>query len=271
MTTQRQSFALIGASRTGLALSRLLEQSGFVPAYLWNRSREKFTAAREFVNFRRIALDLHEIPPNPDWIIIAVSDDAIRPIAGEIAAQIPDGKGTKVFHLSGARDAGLLAELQQNNFRTGSLHPLVSVPDIETGIRIMTGAVFTCEGEIAGDLQNLVAQIGGTGFQLQAEQKSLIHLCAVFVNNFPTATIQAVKQLLKSRGISEAAAAALLETLSRQAVDNAWSRSLSESLTGPVARGDQKTIDKHLSLLGENPELQRIYRDYVELIRSLVP
>ncbi|MGC9363827.1 MAG: Rossmann-like and DUF2520 domain-containing protein [Fidelibacterota bacterium] len=271
MMAKGQSFALIGASRTGLALSRHLEQSGFVPACLWNRSRDKFTTAREFVNFQRFAPDLHEVPPNPDWIIIAVSDDAIRPIAGEIAAQIPDGKGTKVFHLSGARDAGLLAELQQNNFRTGSLHPLISVPDIETGIRMMAGAVFTCEGEIAGDLQSLVVQIGGTGFHLQAEQKSLIHLCAVFVNNFPTAMIQAVKQLLQSRGISETAAATLLGTLSRQAVENGWFKPLSESLTGPIARGDQETIDKHLSLLSENPGLKRIYLDFVELIRSLLP
>ncbi|MBN2600605.1 MAG: DUF2520 domain-containing protein, partial [Candidatus Marinimicrobia bacterium] len=62
----------------------------------------------------------------------------------------------------------------------------------------------------------------------------------------------------------------LLRTLSRQAIDNAWAKSLSEALTGPVARGDQKTIEKHLNQLTNTPELKKLYKQYVALTRHLL-
>ncbi|HDP68136.1 MAG TPA: DUF2520 domain-containing protein [Candidatus Marinimicrobia bacterium] len=270
MRTKSDSFALIGASRTGLALASHLEKSGFLPAYLWNRSGAKFTAVCEFVNFQRVSTNLEEIPQNIDWIIIAVADDAICQLAGQIASLMPVGRGIRVFHLSGARDSSLLDDLERCHFRTGSLHPLISVPDISTGIRMMEGAIFSCEGAIAAELQRLVERIGGTGIRLQAEEKSLVHLCAVFVNNFQTVTIQAIKKLLNSRGISHKVAVALLETLSRQAVDYAWRKPLAESLTGPIARGDRETIDNHLNQLDKFPDLKQLYQQYVNLAESLL-
>lgn len=270
MRDERDSFALIGASRTGLALASHLEKSGFLPAYLWNRSGAKFTAVREFVNFQRVSTNLEDIPQNIDWIIIAVSDDAIRALAGRIAALMPVGRGIRVFHLSGARDASLLDDLKRCHYRTGSLHPLISVPDLNTGIRMMAGAVFSCEGALAAELQSLVGRIGGRGIRLRAEEKSLVHLCAVFVNNFQTVTIQAIKKLLNSRGISHEVAATLLETLSRQAVDNAWRKPLSESLTGPIVRGDRETINNHLNQLDKFPDLKQLYQQYVDLAESLL-
>jgi len=270
MTTTKNSFALIGASKTGIALAYHLEKAGYSPAFLWNRRQEGIDRVHGYVEFKKVSTEIELIPQDIDWIIIAVSDDAIPTVARDLSNVLKEGTGKRVFHISGAWDADLLNDLKMQHCRTGSFHPLLSVPDIETGISMVENAVFSCEGDIAGELQLLAKEIGGTGIQLTTDQKSLVHLSAVFVNNFQTVTIQALKQLALSKNISSEMLSALLKTLSRQAIDNAWTKSLSESLTGPVIRGDQKTIDKQLNQLANTPELKNLYEQYVTLTRHLL-
>lgn len=266
----KNTFALIGASRTGVALAYHLAKAGWIPEFLWNRSRTGLERADTYIHFQNSSLELSDISRKIDWIIIAVSDDAIHSIAGRISRLFDSGAGIQVIHLSGAWDAGLLNDLKGKGFRTGSLHPLVSVPDMDIGIREMGRAVFSCEGDLAGELQGLADKIGGKGIILNAEQKALVHLSAVFVNNFQTALIQSLKQLAESRKIPESKLEILLKTLSRQSRENAWKKSLEDSLTGPVVRDDRKTIARHLKELEQVPELKRIYEDYVELTRKLL-
>jgi len=270
MTETKNRFALIGASKTGIALAYHLEKAGYTPIFLWNRSREGINRARGHVNFQKVSTEIESIPDNIEWIVIAVSDDAIQKIARNLSMVLQNGSNKKVFHISGAWDSGLLRDLKVRNYRTGSFHPLLSVPNIESGISMMGGAVFSCEGGIAEDLRQLAETIGGTGIRLNADQKSLVHLSAVFVNNFQTVTIQALKQLALSKNITGENLSVLMKTLSQQASDNAWSKSLSESLTGPVVRDDQKTINEHLDQLQGTPELKDLYEQYVTLTRHLL-
>ncbi len=270
MTMTENRFALIGASRTGIALAHHLEKAGYSPVYLWNRTAAGIDRAGKYVHFQQCSTNLGLLPQNIDWIIIAVSDDAIPSIARDLSNVLKMGTGKRIFHISGAWSADLLIDLEKINCRTGSFHPLLSVPDIDIGIALMGSAVFSCEGDIDGDLHQLAKDIGGTGIILNTEQKSVVHLSAVFVNNFQTVIIHALKQLALSKNIKAETLSALLKTLSRQAIDNAWEKSLGEALTGPVARGDQKTIDKHLNQLSNTPELKKLYEQYVALTRHLL-
>ena len=270
MTMTENRFALIGASKTGIALAYHLQKAGYRSEFLWNRSTAGIERADKYVRFQQSTTELITIPQDMDWIIIAVSDDAIPTVARDLSKVLKEGTGKRVFHLSGAWDAGMLDNVKRINCQTGSFHPLLSAPDIDTGIKIMGDAVFSCEGEIAEDLKQLAEKIGGTGIVLNAEQKSLVHLSAVFINNFQAVTIQALKQLALSKNINSETLSALLRTLSRQAIDNAWTKSLSESLTGPVVRGDQKTIEKHINQLTHTPELKNLYEQYVALTRHLL-
>ena len=264
------TFALIGASKTGTALAYHLEKAGFLPTFLWNRGVAGIERTIKYVRFQQSTAELTAFPQDIEWIIIAVSDDAIPTVTRDLSKVLKTGTGKRVFHISGAWDSALLMDLEKKDCRTGSFHPLLSAPDIDTGIAMMGDAVFSCEGEIAQDLKQLAEIIGGTGIVLNAEQKSLVHLSAVFVNNFQTALIQSLKQLAESRKIPESKLEILLKTLSRQSRENAWKKSLEDSLTGPVVRDDRKTIARHLKELEQVPELKRIYEDYVELTRKLL-
>jgi len=265
-----KTFALLGASKTGITLAHYLEKAGLEPAFLWNRSSEGIQLARKYIQFRKESTDLSQIPADVEWIIIAVKDDAIGKVAQQLVSVFKNGDRKKVFHTSGAWDSKLLEPLQKKGCRTGSFHPLISIPDIQTGIRMIPGSVFSCEGEIRDDLLDLARLIGVTGIALNSEQKETVHLSAVFVNNYVTVMIQALKQFARAKGISDDTLKLLLERLSEQAFDNAWKKSLKDSLSGPAVRGDEKTIQKHRELLESLPELKNLYDQFLALTRQLL-
>lgn len=265
-----KTFALLGASKTGIALAHYLKKAGFEPAFLWNRSLKGIQLARKYIQFQKDSIDLSQIPADVEWIIITVKDDAIEEVALQLVSVLKNADGKKVFHTSGAWDSKLLDPLQKKGCRTGSFHPLISIPDTETGIRMMLGSVFSCEGEIQNDLLDLARLIGVTGIALNSEQKEAVHLGAVFVNNYVTVLIQALKQLARAKGIPDNILKRLLERLSEQAFDNAWKKSLKDSLSGPAVRGDEKTIQKHRELLESSPELKKLYDQFLALTRQLL-
>ncbi|HCL00087.1 MAG TPA: hypothetical protein DHW42_08300 [Candidatus Marinimicrobia bacterium] len=266
----QSSFTVLGAGKTGVALAYHLEKAGFEPSFLWNRSQEGLRKALKRVHFRKCSTDLSQIPAHCEWIIITVKDDAIEEVVQRLVNTLKDGDGKKVFHTSGAWDSKPLEPLQKQGCRTGSFHPLISIPDIETGIRMMPGSVFSCEGEIRDDLLDLARLIGVTGIVLNSEQKETVHLGAVFINNYITVLIQALKRLARTKGIPDDTLKLMLERLAGQALGSAWNKSLKDSLSGPAVRGDEKTIQKHRRQLENMPELKKLYDQFLALTRQLL-
>jgi len=79
-----KTFALLGASKTGIALAYYLEKAGLEPAFLWNRSLKGIQLARKYIQFRKESADLSQIPADVEWIIIAVKDDAIEEVVQQL-------------------------------------------------------------------------------------------------------------------------------------------------------------------------------------------
>ena len=267
---QLGSFALLGASRTGIALAFHLDKAGFEPLFLWNRSQAGLDRVKDVVRFQKTSTNLAQISNGVEWIIIAVTDDAIPEVARQLSNQLTNDSTTKVFHISGARDAGLLACLKEKGCRIGSFHPLLSVPDIKTGIREIPDTVFSCEGEMKDDLQKIAAKIAAGGITVSSNQKAFIHIAAVFVNNYQTVMIQTLKKAASQLDIDSGVLEKMVQKLSWQALEKAWTESQKDSLTGPAIRGDLNTIDQHLKQLEFFPELQTLYRQYLELTRKLI-
>jgi predicted short-subunit dehydrogenase-like oxidoreductase (DUF2520 family) len=264
------SFSLIGASRTGISLAWHLVKAGYQPAFVWSRSSDSVYKALNYVKFDKSSNRLSAIPRDCQWIIIAVRDDAIGKIARRLAGFIKSPPEINVFHTCGAWDSAILKPLQEVGLRTGSFHPLISIPDIATGIKAIPEAVFSCEGEIQKELVRLAGELGGRGIPLRPDQKELVHVAAVFLNNYLTVLVQAIKQLGNLRDIEAETLQILLEKLPRQALELAWSQPLAGSLSGPAVRGDRRTIRKHRHLLQQSPELRKLYDQFLVLTQKML-
>jgi predicted short-subunit dehydrogenase-like oxidoreductase (DUF2520 family) len=256
---EKQRFALFGASRVGISLAYHFAKIGFEPVFVWNRSDKRLQIAQKWVKFKKHSTIIEDLKNPVDWIIIAVSDDAIEGVATRIAELDGGIKGVKVFHTSGFLSDDVLISVQKQGALTGAFHPVLSVSDIESGIARYPTAIFTCSGIIQKDLQWLAQQIGKEGLILNQRQKELVHISAVFLSNYSVALVAAVKALFKKNAIPEEKARLIFEEMAEMAIDRAWHNSFSQTLTGPLARNDVQMVKKHLRFLEEYPDLKHLY------------
>lgn len=260
MRKKGEAFSLCGAGKVGIALSFQLFRIGYQPRLVWNRSPEKLIKAVQLVPFNKSTTTIKDIHNPGNWLIIAVSESAITRVARDLAALDVDWSGVKVFHTSGFYAADVLHPLRARGAKTGALHPVISVPSAVQGKISLALATYTCQGYLAPELLKLVARIGGKGFRVSVEQKKVIHVAAVLLNNYLMATIAGLRELGEQVELESVTNHQILDPIIQQTLRKAWTQNIDETITGPIARGDRKTVAGHLEALADFPGLQNIYR-----------
>ena len=168
--------------------------------------------------------------------MIATPDEAVA----EVAAAVDAVPTTVVAHLAGSLGLDVLAP----HPRRAALHPLVPLPDPETGAaRLAAGSWFA----VAGDplAQRVVADLGGRAVAVPESQRAAYHAAAVIASNHLVALLGQVERVAAPTGVS---LEAFLE-LARASLTDVAEVGPAVALTGPVARGDTATIRRHLAAL----------------------
>jgi predicted short-subunit dehydrogenase-like oxidoreductase (DUF2520 family) len=182
--------------------------------------------------------DLTDAAAGVDLLVIATPDPAIA----EVAAAIGPVPTTVVAHLAGALGLDVLGEHE----RRAALHPLVSLPDADTGAaRLADGAWFA----VAGDplVEQAVADLGGRSFAVHDADRARYHAAAVIASNHLVALLGQVERVAPPGVPIEA-----FLGLARGSIDNVAALGPAAALTGPVARGDWATVERHLAALPED-------------------
>jgi predicted short-subunit dehydrogenase-like oxidoreductase (DUF2520 family) len=107
----------------------------------------------------------------------------------------------------------------------------------------------------AAIVEQLAQSISTQLHYLSEQQKSSLHLAAVFANNFTNHLYSICKQIVEKEGVP-------FEILYPIISDTAGKILLTapeESQTGPAVRGDEKTMNKHKGLLENQPNFLHIY------------
>ncbi len=177
---------------------------------------------------------------DPDVILLAVPDGAISRVADALPA-LDDGP--VVLHCSGATPLTALAR----HPRRGSIHPLMTLPDAETGTRRL---LDDCTYAVAGDpvTRRLVDDLGGRAIEIGDDQRALYHAAAAITSNHTVALTGQVARLAERLGLP----AEVFWPLLRASVESVAATSPTDALTGPAARGDRATINAHLAAIGDD-------------------
>ena len=154
-----------------------------------------------------------------------------------------------------------LAALDPHQRRFG-LHPLQSFSKTR-GPEQLDGAwaAVTAETEEARALGLWLAEtLGLHPFTLADESRASYHAGAAVASNFLVTLRLAAGSLLEAAGAPPEA----LDPLMRGVIDNGF------ELTGPIARGDWETVDRHLAAIrAERPELERLYSVLAEATAAI--
>jgi predicted short-subunit dehydrogenase-like oxidoreductase (DUF2520 family) len=186
----------------------------------------------------------------PDLVLLCVPDAAI----GDVARRARPGPW--IAHVSGATP---LASLQPH-VRRFSMHPLQTFTT-ERGPEQIDGAwaAVTGEDEAAREAAAwLATTLGLRPFVLADDRRALYHAGAVMASNYLVTLYRAAARALEAAG---APPEALLPLMTRT-IENRF------ALTGPIARGDWETVQRHLDVLArELPDLLPLYRVLAEATR----
>ncbi|HEY6875984.1 MAG TPA: DUF2520 domain-containing protein [Candidatus Dormibacteraeota bacterium] len=183
-------------------------------------------------------------------------DGAVGEMAARIAGMDPSPKLSFV-HLSGALGLDALAPLKHNP--VGSFHPLQSFPFYRdpSAFRGITIAIDASMPALRKSLFGLARGLGARPKLVTDRERVRYHAAAVFASNFVDAVIAEAVHELEAIGWSEREATAALMPLVEGAVENIRRKGVVAAMTGPIRRGDEETVSRHLEAV-ERPDLYRI-------------
>lgn len=213
------SFRVIGAGRAGGAMVRALAKAGWAPQPSLGRDD-----------------DVHDAAAGVDVLIIATPDAAIASVAQAVAAV----DGCVVVHLSGSFGPDVLLP----HARRAVVHPVMGLPNEEVGAhRLLNNGWFALTEGCDPVGQQIVDALGGRAITLadDPDARALHHAACCVAGNHLVTILGQVERLALAAGVSPAAYFELV----RDVVDNVEQMGAVAALTGPVARGDYGTVERH--------------------------
>lgn len=257
-----RTFSIVGAGRLGTALSAALVRRGWKLRLVVDTDARAARESRRLVGAGRAAATIGRAARPGDVVIIAVPDASVGRVAAALAASGPDWAGRTALHTSGILPAGALGPLRERGARTASLHPVQSIPRKDTPASAFRGVVWGIEGDEAAlvTAEAIVRSLGGHVLRLSEKEKPLYHAACALASNALVALTAASFDLLRAAGIDEKTASAALLPLMQGTLQNVKSLGPREALTGPLSRGDEATIKKHLEALRGEPGALAVYQ-----------
>ncbi|KQM21080.1 Rossmann-like and DUF2520 domain-containing protein [Novosphingobium sp. Leaf2] len=258
--TVRQ-IGIIGTGRVAQTLGLGLNRYADTLPLMWGRNADKLTAACQRVPCTPVA-DLEELARHCDVIAIAVSDDAVEAIVGDLANAMNSHGQPLIFHTSGSKGVAVLAPVAGAGARTAAIHPMMTFTGHPTReVLQMAGATFaiTCEDDQVRDTAyDVVTALGGRVVDIAEEQRALYHAALCHAANHLVTLVSGAAQALVAAGLADPGAA--MAPLVRAALDNALDRGM-DALSGPLLRGDAQTIAGHLRAIKDGcPHVLDAYR-----------
>lgn len=237
--------AIVGRGRVGSALARAFAEAGIDVEGPLGRGEQ----------------------PTADVVLLCVPDAEIANAAAAAADALMLG------HVSGATPLDALGR----NARGGAdaqaafgLHPLQSV----TG----PGTSFEgCGCAIAGSTPAALELARGLAlaarmepFEIDDSARAAYHAAASIASNFVVTLEWMAERVASAAGIQAADARRMLAPLVRQTVDNWAERGPADALTGPIARGDELTVQRQRAAVADAaPDLLPAFDALVSATRSL--
>ena len=244
-----QHVTLIGAGNVAHHMGKALYAAGIVIDQIFSRNKQKSSNLANIISSEAIS-DLSQVRPS-QLVILAVSDSAIPEVATTISHFLPPD--TFVVHTSGATPSAFIA----SHFRRyGVFYPPQTLTiGRDTVFKEAPLCIHAGNERDLLELEELGKQICDQVYRIDDRQRQWLHLTAVVVNNFPNHLYTLAEEVLIDHDLPFDLLKPLILETARKVQDSPPA----PMQTGPARRGDQATINAHLSLLEDYPALKEVY------------
>jgi predicted short-subunit dehydrogenase-like oxidoreductase (DUF2520 family) len=243
----RLSIGIVGTGRVGAVLGGALRRAGHrIVAASGVSAQSRKRAERLLPGVPLLAPD--EVVQLADLVLLTVPDDALRPLVTGLAATGAWRAGHMVAHTSGANGISVLDAAAARGAVALALHPAMTFAGRPEDLDRLDGAVFgiTAEAEFRPVAEALVIEIGGEPVWIPELARPVYHAALTHAANHLVTLLADAMQLLDEAGVEDPAR--MLAPLSGAALDNTL-RLGDGALTGPISRGDARTVADHIAVL----------------------
>lgn len=237
---------IVGAGKLGGSLASAARDAGL----------EVTVAAREDVAERSAASDA---------VLLCVPDGEIAS-ACELAAAA-DPPPASIGHTSGATTLDALGTATARRIPTFSLHPVQTFPDERTSPQGAPCGISGSDQSALALARELAERLGMKPLEIPEHHRAAYHAAAAMASNYLVVLEESAAELLERVGVEDARA--LLSPLVLRSAAN-WSERGADALTGPIARGDEATVERHREAIEEQtPALTKLYDALAERAREV--
>ena len=233
------NIAIIGRGKVGQSLTQLFSLKGY-----------------KVTNVGRSKKAQLEVIKTASLIFLCVDDSSIKSLCTELSPHFQEG--SIVSHCSGALDSSVLITAQKSGYLIASTHPLNTFPNLESALSLFSscehGSYLYAEGQPKA-LETLLPLFETSGFNcltIERESKPLYHAACVFACNYLTSLMDMSLQSATAAGLDKNQFWESVQPLVRSTLENISKKGITNSLSGPIARGDTVTIETHIQILQEH-------------------
>jgi predicted short-subunit dehydrogenase-like oxidoreductase (DUF2520 family) len=246
--------ALIGSGNVATQLGKALKAHGHKIVYVYSlhlRHAQRLGIILNAASGNKLRdIVLH----NAEVYIIAVKDDAIA----DVVSKMPPVDGKLVIHTSGATDISVLKNKFEN---CGVLWQIQTIKPGNKSERRKVPLVIEAGNKASlVKLKKLALELSAHVYVFSTKQRQVLHLVAVFINNFPNHLFYLGQKLLDRHHLPFEIYFPLMQSTIESAKRNPF-----ESQTGPARRNDRKTMTAHLKLL-----IDKKYRSLYKLLSKSI-
>lgn len=251
------NIVIIGSGNVAAVLGRKFKMAGHTIVQVYSRNASAASALAyewdsESTNYKSL------ISKAADIYIIAVNDDAIDDVVEDL--RLP---GRVVAHTAASVPKEILKDVSPHH---GVFYPLqslrkemVSMPEIPIFIDGSDETAKSKLGALAHSISDEMVVVSGD------DDRMKLHVAAVMVSNFVNHLYALAEDYCRREGLHFKQLLPLIE----ETAQRIRSVSPKQSQTGPAIRHDQETIQKHLDLLKDYPQLKEVYQVLTESIQQL--
>jgi len=264
-----QKIALIGAGKVAHSLVPALVKSNYNVEAIHSRSFLSAKKLAQKYSVKHSIDSLTEMPASVRIFLLSVPDNEIKKTAGKLSRLKINFTKSYFVHFSGVEDISVLRSLEKKGAATGSLHLMQTFPSKRiTELKGVHAALETNDERAYKLLMKLSKNLQLKPFSIRSEDKVYYHLAGITGSNFLAGNLYNSEEFLSLCGIHQKDSFEILKSTIFTTIDNTRKFGAAQALSGPVDRGDFKTIKKHISALKKLIRVNDKKEEAAYLLRS---
>jgi predicted short-subunit dehydrogenase-like oxidoreductase (DUF2520 family) len=257
---RKPNITIVGAGNLAGALAAALHAAGYRIDEIISRARPySFNRARALG--REVGASVVRVAHaklRAEIIWFCVPDGEIESAANAFSNS-SKWKGKVALHSSGALTSHQLDPLRRYGAAVASVHPLMTF--VRGSRPALEGVPFALEGSMKAvkAARALVRDLRGLPFNIRKSRKEAYHAWGMFASPLFTALLAETERIAAAAGIKPLKARRKMLPILRQTLNNYEQLGAARSLSGPIARGDVPTVEKHLNVLKKVAGAREVY------------